>query len=305
MIEYEFDMQARDDFNRARKKQIFSKIFSILKNESDDLLSLSDVKKIIKPKSEHYKGMKTVPVSLIVGSEGRYRDFNKTFLPKHQNLEGRWKRVDVAHYMDVNLPPVTLYEIGGVYFVRDGNHRISVALIKGVDFIDAEVTSLTSEIPLHPEMSRDDLKKAVIEFENNIFSRDINLKQVIPDAEIDFTAIGRYDEIKKHINSHKYYLNRDNDEEISLREALLSWYINIYIKIVKIIQDENVLARFPDRTVSDLYVWIVKHWDNLKRKYGSRFPVEKAVKDYSRKYGRNLFQRITDVFKRIFKRLKE
>jgi hypothetical protein len=37
---------------------------------------------------------------------------------------------------DITLPSILLYEIGGVYFVRDGNHRVSVAKIKGVEFID-------------------------------------------------------------------------------------------------------------------------------------------------------------------------
>lgn len=299
-----FALQASDDFDRARTKQLFSKIFSILKNQDDDLLSFSDVQKILKPKAEHYKGLKTVPVALIAGSEGRYQDFNKLFLPKHQNLAGRWKSVDMAHYMDVNLPPVSLYEIGGVYFVKDGNHRISVAIMKGIDFVDAEVTHLSSEINLKPDMTREDLKKAVINFEKKKFYASLNLKKIIPNAEIDFTAPGRYDELITHINCHKYYLNLDKSDEISMREAILSWYVNIYLKIAKIIQDENLLSRFPHRTEADLCIWIVKHWDNLKRKYGSKFPVEKAIKDFSKKYGKNLLQRITTVLKRIFRRLK-
>ena len=77
----------------------------------------------------------------------------------------RWMRVDVAHYQDIILPPIKIFEIGGVYFVRDGNHRVSVAKAKGGEFIDAEVTSLTSAIAITPEMSLDQLREAVIDFE--------------------------------------------------------------------------------------------------------------------------------------------
>ena len=86
--------------------------------------------------------MEAVNVDRIVGSEGRYRDFNRHFLPRREFLQSRWVSIDMAHYNDVSLPPVRVYEIGGVYFVRDGNHRVSVARMRGQTMIDAEVTRL-------------------------------------------------------------------------------------------------------------------------------------------------------------------
>ncbi len=96
----------------------------------------------------------------------------------------RWISVDVAHYQDVALPPIKVFEIGGVYFVRDGNHRVSVAKAKGAAFIDAEVISLSSEIPITPDMSRDELKRAVIDFEKARFfevTRLDTLQARVPD----------------------------------------------------------------------------------------------------------------------------
>lgn len=108
---------------------------------------------MLKPGNETYLGMKTVPVKLIVGSESRYQDFDNRFFQKKMHLKTRWEHIDMAHIQDINLPPITLYELGGLYFVRDGNHRVSVAKAKNVEFIDAEVVSLQSEIHLNPKDS--------------------------------------------------------------------------------------------------------------------------------------------------------
>ena len=79
-----------NDFYRARHKQIFSGLTAFLRNEKDDLLSFHDIKSILKPQSETYRGMKTVKIEQIVGSEGRYADFNKGFLPRRTHLTNRW-----------------------------------------------------------------------------------------------------------------------------------------------------------------------------------------------------------------------
>src|SRR6056297_1501486 len=118
--------QARDDFNKARSKATISQLLNTLTPERQRLLSLEDVRNLLKPKTEVYKGMQIVPIDKIVGSEGRYNDFTSAFLPKRDFIRGRWESVDRAHLSDVILPAIKLYEIGGVYFVRDGNHRVSV-----------------------------------------------------------------------------------------------------------------------------------------------------------------------------------
>jgi hypothetical protein len=74
-----------------------------------------------------------------VGSVGRYRQFDRGYMPKKASLQGKWKRVDRAFVRGEELPPVSLYKIGDKYFVDDGNHRVSVARYQGVEMIDAEV----------------------------------------------------------------------------------------------------------------------------------------------------------------------
>jgi hypothetical protein len=280
-----FAARAAEDFSRARSREVFGRILSLLTNEKNNLLSLQEVKALLKPTSETYRGMQVVPIEKVIGSEGRYQDFNRTFLPRHNRLKGRWVRVDQAHHQAVVLPPVTLYEIGGVYFVRDGNHRVSVAKLQGVEFIDAEVISLGTRVSLKPGMTRVQLRQAVIGLEREEFFKHTQLEELRPEARIDFSTTGRYDEIIRHINGHKYFLNLSQKEELSFQEAMLSWYDKVYKPIVDLIEGQRLLRAFPGRTAADLYVWIVRHWDELKNKYGQSFPLEQAAKEYTELYG--------------------
>jgi len=286
-----FESLARDDFNKARSRALFSQVLALLRNEKDELLSLQEVKSLLRPRSETYRGMRTVPIDRIVGSEGRYQDFNKRFLPRRTNLRGRWERVDVAHHAQITLPPIKLYEIGGIYFVRDGNHRVSVARTQGVEFIDAEVVSLSIGVQLHPQMGRDELLARVVELEKTEFLRATKLDRWRPQARIDFTSPGRYEELVRHVHGHKYFINQNSLVEIPFKEGLLSWFDTVYEPIVTVIRQERILAGFPGRTEADLYVWIVQHWDELKRNYGGRTTIREAATDFSRRFGRPGFLR--------------
>jgi hypothetical protein len=283
---------ARGDFGRARQREIMSRILGLLKSQKDEMLSLPDVRTIVRPESETYRGMQTVPIAKILGSEGRSRDFNRAFLPRHDKMMRRWMNIDVAHYENVILPPIKLFEIGGAYFVRDGNHRVSVARMQGAEFIDAEVTSLASEVPITPGMSREDIVRAVIGFERRRFMADTGLEMTRPGAEITFTEIGRYDEVLEHIREHKWYLNLHQHAEIPLADAAASWYDQVYLPIVQIIRDARLLARFPGATEADLYVYIGHHWAELGRKYGPIFTLEEAAEDYSTESGGSRFARL-------------
>lgn len=292
--------EAREDFNRARMHEVFSSILHILTPDRQRLLSLDEVKEAVRPQGETYRGMQTVSIDKIVGSEGRYRDFNKRFLPRHERLRGRWTSIDRAHLQDVILPAIRLYEIGGVYFVRDGNHRVSVAKAQGVMAIDAEVTSLDSGIELSEDLTRDTLRKAVIDHEKKVFHRRTRFDKIVPDHKLEFSATGRYDEVISHIKGHKYYLSLDLNREVTFEEAAYSWYENVFRPIVDIIENERLLSRFPGRTSADLYMWIVKHWDELKRRYGEQFSMKDAAIDFSTRYGKSLWAQLLESLRRLF-----
>ena len=294
--------QASSDFSRARGRAVLSQIQHFLNTDRNKLLSFNDVKDILKPKNEVYRGNQVVPINLIVGSEGRYRDFNKYFLPKSDHLRQRWQRVDEAHLKDIILPPIQLYEIGGVYFVRDGNHRVSVAKMQNVEFIDAEVISLATEVNLKPSMTTDELREALIAYEKNIFYNKTKFGKLTNYWNLNFSSPGRYDAIYNHILVHKYYLNENIKAEILFNDALVSWFNNVYNPVITIIREQWLLINFAGRTEADLYVWIIKHWDFLKKKYGT-YPLAKAAGDFSRKYGQSqgkLFRYLAILKERVF-----
>ena len=282
-----YSSMTRQDFSRARMKETIGRILAVLKPQKDEMLSLGDIRTLLRPDSETYRGMQTVSLDRIVGSEGRYRDFTKAFLPRHDKLMRRWMNVDEAHYRHIILPPIKLFEIGGAYFVRDGNHRVSVARSQGAEFIDAEVVSLSSEIALAPDMTRDQIKRAVIEFEKARFFEVTKLDARRPGCTLEFTEIGRYDEILSHIREHKWYINLHQRDEIPFEQAALSWYDNVYAPVIAVIRESHIISRFPGTTEADLYVYIGKHWSELNARYGPLFTLEEAAVDFFGK-GRSL-----------------
>ena len=116
-----FENLAEEDFARARMRELLSRISRLLDPEREKVLPFEEVKAILRPASEIYVGMEAVKVDKIVGGEGRYRDFNRHFLPRREFLKSRWISIDIAHYDDVPFPPVRIYDVGGIYFVRDAN----------------------------------------------------------------------------------------------------------------------------------------------------------------------------------------
>ena len=282
--------QTEEDFYRARNKALFNEIQHFVNQEESHLLSFNDVKQLLKPQNEVYLGMQVVPINLIAGSEGRYYDFDNHFFPKNIHLKTRWERIDEAHLTDVILPPIKLYEIGGLYFVRDGNHRVSVARSKGVECIDAEVISLKSEIKLKPGMTKAKILKEVINYEKRVFYMETAFGDITDFWKLDFSTTGQYDVIYNHILTHKYFINQDKTEEISMQDAILSWYENVYSPVVAVIKKRKIMRKFRGRTTSDMYVWLIKYWDELKTKFGSNIELDDIADGFKRQFGIGFFR---------------
>ena len=306
--------EAARNFNRARTRASLSRIQHFMHPDRDKLLSFNDVKKILKPKHEVYMGMQVVPISNIVGSEGRYRDFNKFFLPRKEFLRTRWESVDIARIRDIPLPAIQLYEIGGVYFVRDGNHRVSVARSQGAELIDAEVTSLSTEIDISPSMTVEDFRIALIAYEKKIFYEKTRFGELTGDMNLDFTQAGSYDVIYNHILVQKDYISKireeaspgeESPEEISFDEALVSWYKEVYLPIINIIGEDLLYIYFSGRSRGDLYVWIVKQWDYLKEENNLTYSLSDAARNFVVQYGNSkgkVYRLVVAALRKIFRK---
>jgi hypothetical protein len=120
----------------ARLRQAWAKV----RGQSCRLLDLTMVAATCTIGDRRAAGMQTVEIRRIRGSEGRPDDFDVTFRPLKVHTEARWVSVARAYLRGIDLPPVELIQVGAVYFVRDGHHRISVAAALGQQEIDAVVT---------------------------------------------------------------------------------------------------------------------------------------------------------------------
>ena len=124
----------------AHSRARLCRVWSALIGRPHRLLDLAAVQAQCDVRHRHHAGIRTVPIRQIRGSEGRSRDFDADFRPLRAHTRQRWSGVVGARWRGTALPPVTLIQIGGIYFVRDGHHRISVARTFGQPDIEAEVT---------------------------------------------------------------------------------------------------------------------------------------------------------------------
>ena len=277
------DEQVNTDFERARQKAFLRELLSVFRRESNELIPYHEVRKRVAPESESYRGIQVVPVKQIVGSVDRFRDFDRAFLPRQRNTARRWKNVDRAYYQDVNLPPVQLYKVGDVYFVKDGNHRVSVAKERGVEFIDAEVFEGHIRVPLYASMSPLEL---LLQVEYAEFLRQTDLDRLRPEHDIRPTALGRYDEIWDHILLHQEWMNEQLGRAVTTAEAVTSWYDDIYLPIERVVREQAITRRFPDRTEADIYLWVMAHRDELEHRYGHDVGPAESATDYAKAVAR-------------------
>jgi hypothetical protein len=133
--------QVDADFTRARRRARLRALGARLRRESTSnrLLSFDDVRRELVANNRLQRGTRVVEVDQIVGSVGRWRDFDRSFLPARASVGHKWKRIDRAFQRGEELPPVDLYEIGDAYFVVDGHHRVSVARYHDVPTVEASV----------------------------------------------------------------------------------------------------------------------------------------------------------------------
>jgi hypothetical protein len=269
------------NFRDARRKAFLTELLDTIRRQPSSMFALEDVRARLNVRGQRSLGMRTVPLGHIIGSEGRYTDFDRRFLPRSDKLKDRWSSIDRAMNESIVLPPVDLYKIGDVYFVRDGNHRISVARQQGQIDVDAYVTELIVDVPIGPELS---MIQLMHKEEYSDFLEWTNLNKLRPEQRIEFSELGGYLDLVRHINAHRYYLGKDWGREISRDEAVAHWYDEVYMPIVRVIRDQHVLNNFPGRTEADLYRWIIDHRWYMRERTGADPGPAAATNDYVEQY---------------------
>jgi hypothetical protein len=135
-------------YQRARRRSVIGRLWSALTGRSRRLFDLDVVERAHSVRGRRHAGTRAVSLDCIRGSEGRCRDFDNAFYPLQSHDRDRWLSVAAASLVGIALPPVELIQVGKVYFVRDGHHRISVARMRGQRAVDAIVTAWDVAGPL-------------------------------------------------------------------------------------------------------------------------------------------------------------
>jgi hypothetical protein len=173
-------------------------------------------------------------------------------------------------------PPIELYQVGEIYFVRDGNHRVSVANQLGMVDIEAYVWE-------YPGYAIDvsvgvDIDELLLEKERSAFLEQTNLNELRPDHDIRLTVPGGYHTMLGQIVYYQYALSRIDGEDISFEDAVTAWYDMLYETTVQLIEEAGVLDAFPRRTPADFFIWVNRHHRELEARYGQPVLMEEAAR---------------------------
>ena len=202
------------------------------------------------------RGICSVPLAQIVGSVGRYHDFDSQFKLKGHVPPDRLISVKQAMREGKSLPPVKLYKIKDEYYVLDGNHRISAAKEFGRSDIMAKIVEF---IPSSNTLEN------IIYREKSEFVEQTGLTQ-----PIDISEVGQFPYLLEQVEHHRTFLAGKEKPGATLKQAAEDWYTTIYLPMAGIIEKANLLASFPGRTLDDLFAYISFHqWEKgRRRRYG-------------------------------------
>ncbi len=174
------------------------------------------------------------------------------------------------------LTPIEVYKVGEVYFVVDGNHRVSIARQEGLTFIEARVIEFKTDIKLTPDVQPDDL---IIKAEYVEFLDITRIHEARPNVDLSVTTCCQYDKLLEEIHVTQYLLQEETKLDVPLQEAAASWYDTTYIPLAEAIRDRGLLHWFPGRTITDLYIWIAENRAALEKEQGWEIESDIAATD--------------------------
>jgi len=202
------------------------------------------------------RGTSLVPIKKIVGTVGRYNDFDSEFRPRRHGDNPRLQGIIQAMQAGKSMPPISLYQIKNDFFVLDGHHRLLAARELGLSEIRACILEL---LP-----SADTL-------ENRLYREKIDFRDRAGlSTTIELTELDQFVHLEQQIRNHQAFLCREQSREISFQQAAADWYLTIYRPLFTLIQNSGLQQGFPGRTVDDLCLYISLHqWgEQRERKYG-------------------------------------
>ncbi len=278
-------MPENREWRQARRSAFVQDILASFAQRPANLMSFGHVCQKLQLSDLHYLGLQDILLDQIVGSLDRYTDFTRFFFPRHDHLQERWQRIEQLHTSGRQLPPIVLYKVGQVYFVRDGHHRVSVARQHGTFTLKAIIWEFETNIPLEPDSDIDDL---LCKAAHAAFVERTNIDHLCPGIQIKLSQADGYEELLREIQAHQQIFSRIDQREVSSDEAIVLWYDVRYTPIVEIIHQYQILQHFPGLTETDLVLWLRRNRRQLEASYGHRILLEEAARDLAQRFGKNL-----------------
>ncbi|HET6918891.1 MAG TPA: chromosome partitioning protein ParB [Jiangellaceae bacterium] len=254
-----FRADAENDFQRARRRQILSQVVVQLQGKPADvseMLLFDDVVAALGHIGEHRLGLQIVALDTIVGSVGRIRDFDCWFHPRAKVNRQRWIQLALAQRRGEFIPPVDLYRIGELHFVRDGHHRVSVALALRLGTIDGYVTEVTTRVDAAGIRHRGDL---VTKYQRRLFLDRVPL----PGPEVASIIVTRprsYIELSEAVEAWGFRLVQREARYLDRATVARRWYAEEFLPVVQVLGEAGLVG---DSTDADAYLRLAAHRNRL------------------------------------------
>lgn len=254
---------AENDFLRARRRQVFSRLADRLRREPDDvgvMLPYDEVIAALGWESERRIGLKVIDLDSIVGSVNRTRDFDRRFRPTSGRVRPRWERLALASRRGENIPPITVYRVGDLHFVDDGHHRVSVARAQGLSVIDAYVTQVRTKLAASGIRNRCDL---IVKDFRRLFLERVPLTGEARES-VRVTDPWDYAELGEHIEAWGFRLMQEERTFLDRPKVAARWYESEYVPVVRMLNQADLVG---DRTETEAYLWVAGERYRLIRQH--------------------------------------
>jgi len=242
---------AQSDFSRARRSRLLADIGRRLRREPDDvalMLPFEEVVEALGRTGQTDLGLHVVPLDAIVGSVDRTVDFDRGLRPTSARLRSRWERIAAAQRRGDALPPVSLYKIGDLYFVRDGHHRVSVAKSLGRTDIDAYVTEVNTRVKLGEDTRVSDLP---LKDHERLFRERVPLPSEMR-RRIAVSDPWDYGTLSENVEAWGFRAMQSRGTYMDRGEVARLWFTEEYVPVVELLAAGDLMDR--DETETDAYL---------------------------------------------------
>jgi hypothetical protein len=243
---------AENDFLRARRGQVLSRLSTWLRREPDDvniMLPFHEVVEALGYLGEHRIGLRVIKLDSIVGTVDRSRDFDRRFRPTSARVRERWERLALASRRGEEIPPIEVYRVGELHFIIDGHHRVSVALAQGLSTIEASVTVVKTKLDPSGIRHRGDL---IVKDYRRLFLERVPLTgharaSVIVSDPWDYAKLG------EHVEAWGFRLMQDEGKFCDRASVAQRWFEEEFVPVIGMLRQAGLIG---DRTDAEAYMWV-------------------------------------------------